>query len=284
MKKLRNLPALIVFALAALHLIGCSGSAETGTLVVRLSDAPFPITHVDEVNVDVDKIEARNKSSEGNPFVTLSTELQTYNLLDLQNGVTVVLAESEVPPGEYDLVRLYVSGARITLNDQEEDPFDLTVPSGAQTGIKVFLDPPLTVAEAVTSELLLDFDVSQSFVVQGNPETPAGIEGFHFKPVVRGADLSIAGQVTGVVTDIDTGDPIQGAEVMIDLDPDLDATAITDVNGEYTLLGIPEGTHTVTASKEDSEGSYEYEPESKTDEVIAGSTTVVDFALTKVPE
>jgi hypothetical protein len=281
MKKLRNLPDLIVFALAALSLIGCGGSAETGgemgTLVVKLSDAPFPVTLVDEANVTINKIEARNKSSEGNPFVTLSEELQTYNLLDLQNGVTAVLAVTEVPPGEYDLVRLHVSKASITLDDEEETTFDLTVPSGAQTGIKVFLDPPLTVAEAVTSALLLDFDVSQSFVVQGNPETPAGINGFHFKPVVRGANLSIAGQVIGSVTDGDSN-AIEGAEVSIELDPD-PTTALTGENGEYALLGIPEGIYTVTASM------TKYEAASVDDvEVVAGNATEVDFVLTEVSE
>lgn len=281
MKKLRNLPDLIVFALAALSLIGCGGSAETGgemgTLVVTLSDAPFPVTLVDEANVTINKIEARNKSSEGNPFVTLSEKLQTYNLLDLQNGVTAVLAVTEVPPGEYDLVRLHVSEASITLDDEEETTFDLTVPSGAQTGIKVFLDPPLTVAEAVTSELLLDFDVSQSFVVQGNPETPAGINGFHFKPVVRGANLSIAGQVIGSVTDGDSN-AIEGAEVSIELDPD-PTTALTGENGEYALLGIPEGIYTVTASMTG------YEAASVDDvEVVAGDATEVHFVLTEVSE
>jgi len=279
MSSLRNLTALAIFILTAASLIGCSGSDDgMGTLVVKMSDAPFPITFVDQVNLTVNKIEARNKSSEGNPFVTLSEDTQEYNLLDLQNGVTVVLSVTEVPPGQYDLVRLYVAGASITLDDEEETTFDLTVPSGAQTGIKVFLDPPLTVAEAVTTELLLDFDVSQSFVVQGNPDTPEGINGFHFQPVVRGANLSVAGQVTGVVTNRDTAEAIEGATVMIDLDPDPDASAMTNVDGEYTLVGIPQGTHTVDASMTG------YEPASETGvQVVAGSATVVDFALTPLP-
>ena len=49
---------------------------------------------------------------------------------------------------------------------------------------------PITALEPVTVEsgqdvsLTLDFDVSKSFVVQGNPNTPAGIKGFLMKPTV----------------------------------------------------------------------------------------------------
>jgi len=273
MRSLGNLPVLTICLVTALYLIGCSGSSETssgmGTLVVKLSDAPFPIDLVEEANVKIDKIEARKKNSEGNPFITLSEDEHTYNLLDLQNGVTADLVEIDVPAGEYDLIRLYVSEAGIVLTD--ETPFDLTIPSGAQTGIKVFLDPPITVVGGLTSELLLDFDVSQSFVVQGNPDTPAGINGFHFKPVIRAANLSTAGQVTGIVKD-DLG-PLPGVLVSIDLDPD-PATAITDEIGEYTLVGIPQGTYTVNASMTG------YEPASVDNvQVVAGNVTEVDFDL-----
>jgi hypothetical protein len=33
--------------------------------------------------------------------------------------------------------------------------------------------------------VLVDFDVDQNFVIQGNPETPAGINGILFTPVLR---------------------------------------------------------------------------------------------------
>jgi hypothetical protein len=41
--------------------------------------------------------------------------------------------------------------------------------------------------------LVVDFDVSRSFVLQGNPETPAGVRGVIFTPTIRvEADLVIA--------------------------------------------------------------------------------------------
>jgi hypothetical protein len=114
-------------------------------------------------------------------------------------------------------------------------------------------------------------------VVQGNPDTPAEINGFHFQPVIRGENLSIAGQVKGRVTDNSAAD-LGGVLVSIDLDSDPDATTHTETDGTYTLTGIPQGTYTVTASKPG------YVTESDIDvEVVAGSATEVNFFLTPIP-
>ena len=137
------------------------------------------------------------RQSEGNPFLILSEEDFVYNLLELQNGITTELVEIEVPTGDYDLVRLYVDSAGIELKDQTE--YDLKVPSGSETGIKIIIDPPITVVGGLTTELILDFDVSQSFVVQGNPYTPAGINGFIFTPTIRATNASFAGSIKGTV-------------------------------------------------------------------------------------
>jgi hypothetical protein len=44
-------------------------------------------------------------------------------------------------------------------------------------------------------EIVVDFDVAESFVVQGNPDTPAGINGFTFKPVLKLDYLEVNGEV-----------------------------------------------------------------------------------------
>ena len=43
----------------------------------------------------------------------------------------------------------------------------MKVPSGEQTGIKVFIDPGIHVEGGISAELLLDFDLSKSFVMRG---------------------------------------------------------------------------------------------------------------------
>ncbi len=45
--------------------------------------------------------------------------------------------------------------------------------------------------------MTLDFDLEKSFVVQGNPNTAAGIKGFHFKPVVKPLGYSEADSTNG---------------------------------------------------------------------------------------
>jgi hypothetical protein len=59
------------------------------------------------------------------------------------------------------------------------------VPSGAQSGIIVDLSGAIEVEVGVLTVLVVDFDVDESFVIQGNPETPAGIMGILLTPALR---------------------------------------------------------------------------------------------------
>jgi hypothetical protein len=271
-----------LFILFLLLLYGCEKSvdtSDTGTLSIKLMDAPFPINLVSEANVKISKVEVRqdNYEPDGNPFIVLSEEELSYNLIDLQNGVTADLVEMEVPVGDYTLVRLYVSHASIKLND--ETVYNLKVPSGDETGIKIFIDPPIQIVGGLTSELMLDFDVSQSFVVQGNPSTPAGIQGFIFKPVIRAGNVSTSGSITGKVVDSDAH-ALKDASVWIE-DGDNTYSSFTDADGLYLLSTIPEGTYTVNATKETGDVTYETVSVENV-EVVAGNVTQLDdFILTQ---
>jgi hypothetical protein len=226
--------------------------ADTGKLTVRMTDAPLNIDLVEEANVTISKIEARQVVEEeaeadtGNPFITLYNQTETYNLLELRNGVTETLVDMEIPTGDYDLIRLYVDEASLTLTNGQT--YDVKVPSGNTTGIKVFIDPEIQVEGGLTSELLLDFDVSQSFVMKGNLNTPAGVKGFNFKPVIRAVNETTAGRINGMVTDTaDTA--INEAAVWVEKDSVI-TTTYSDTTGSYAILGIKEGTYDVYAAKE----------------------------------
>lgn len=255
-------------------LIGCNKDDDgsgTGTLSIRITDAPFPIDLVEEANVTINKIEVRKKG-DGSPFLIISEEEQNFNLLDLSNGVTDSLVEIDIPVGSYDLIRLYVDAASVVLKDGTE--YDLEIPSGAQTGIKAFVKPAFEVAGGLTTELLLDFDVSKSFVVQGTP--PENITGFHFKPVIRVANLSTAGRITGNVTDPLSAPAPDVFLSVIDADTTFTST-FSDENGKYALIGIPAGTYDLRVEEE----GY------KTDtifgiNVVAGNKTEQDIELQPV--
>jgi len=267
---------LIITTLVLVFMVRCGddnvSGGDVGTLVVRLTDAPFPIDLVDEANVTINKIELRESADGDDPFLTLIEDAQLqFNLLDLQNDVTANLVQIDIDVGSYNLVRLFVTEPNVLLKD--ETNFDLTVPSGAQTGIKIFIDPAIEVVGGLTSELLLDFDVSKSFVVQGNPNTPAGINGFIFTPVIRAVNMSTAGRITGLVTD-NSSAVLPNAEVWIEQESVVSAT-FTDETGAYALIGVPAGNDSVYTTKAD------HDTVSASGlEVVAGNETHQDFELT----
>jgi len=255
----------------ALIIMSCSDgegsrSAEgTGTLSVRLTDAPFPYELVAEANVTVYKVEARlvdndddmnDDSSDGSddssdddnyPYITLMEEEMDVNLLELTNGLTQQLAEIDVPAGSYDLIRIHVKGVNVVLTDGTV--FDLIVPSGDASGIKVFIDPAITVTGGLSSDLLLDFDVSRSFVAKGNLSTPAGVNGFNFKPVIKASNLSTAGTLSGNVSTVEEEVPIalEGAQISVFAADTLNTTSFSDVDGNYAILGLEAGMYEVVA-------------------------------------
>jgi len=251
---------------------------EQGRLVIKLTDAPFPINMIDAATVNIVKVEIRKKSEGeelGYPYITLTEEPMEFNLLDLRNGITAELVDLEVDSGNYDLIRLYVDEASLTV--KEGDTYSLKVPSGAQTGIKVFIEPDLHVEGGLTTDVLLDFSIDKSFILKGNTKSPAGIKGFNFKPVIRAVNITTAGTVEGLVTD-PASVLLEEASVWIIQDSDTITSAST-VEGYYAMPGIPAGFYTVEATKE---GFDTVTVEGV--EMVAGNITVQDFTLTPEEE
>ena len=251
-------------------------SDDNGRLMIKVTDGPFDISNIESATVTINKVEIKKVGdciSDGSSWVILSEDAVTLDLIDLRNGVTETLIDIEVPAGEYDMLRLYVDEAGLTVKEIES-PFIVKVPSGSQTGIKIHVDPALEVSGALTEELLLDIDLSRSFVLRGNMDNN---NGFIFKPVIRAANLSTAGRIEGTVTD-DSEVAIAGVEVSIMQEETVVATATSDEQGYYAIIGVPAGTYTITAVKEG------YETVTIDDMIIkAGNKLVQDFTLTPPP-
>jgi predicted small secreted protein len=243
---------LLTFAVAALMLVftGCDKTNDgNGRLVVNITDAPFPVDMVESAEVTITKLEIRKAGdgiSDECPFEVIWEGSETFNLLELRNGVIAELLDLEIPSGEYNLLRLYVDEAALKVKEGES--YKVKVPSGSQTGIKIFISPGVVVEGGLTTELILDFDLSNSFVMQGNMNSPAGIKGFIFKPVIRAVNNSKAGRLEGKVTDTD-GSKIKEASVTVKQDT-IVATAVADTMGYYAILGLPSGSYSVIAAKE----------------------------------
>jgi hypothetical protein len=188
------LAAAILLALAACE-SSPSASDDVARIKILLTDAPSH--YIEEAWVEIPRvylIASDQEPSEGPPFVDLfhrPDAPRTYDLLTLRDGVTADLTtEVEVPAGSYRQLRLIVSRAEITLRDgygfsDGTQTRALFIPSGAQTGIKVDLLEPLEAEGGTLTLLLVDFDVDENFVIQGNPATPAGIQGILFTPRLK---------------------------------------------------------------------------------------------------
>lgn len=265
-----------IFA-AVIFLSGCNktdgpGNNGPGKLVLKITDDPFNINYVESATITINKIEIRKAGlNEAASFIVLSEDTLTFDLLKLRNGVTSELLNLEIPQGNYDLMRLYVSQACLKIKDQEH-AYKVRVPSGSQTGIKISIGPAITVEGGLTSELLLDFDLSKSFVMRGNMSHSAGVNGFIFKPCIRAVNNTTAGRIEGMVKDTAML-KIVNAKVWVVKDTIL-VTTFTDTLGRYAFIGIPAGTYSVFANKE----NYDTTGYNSIN-VIKGNKTVQDFIL-----
>ncbi len=286
MKRLSLVLSAVVFTI--LILASCSNDDNQSMtdgkakLNVYLTDAPFPIDLVSKTIVNIDKIEIRKQVSDSTEaeFIVLSEEPFQIDLLSLSNGLTEQLASVDLDAGEYDMIRMHVSDSKIILTDQTE--FVLKIPSGSSSGLKVKIEPGMVISAGQTVDVLLDFDVSKSFVAKGNWKG-GQLNGFNFKPVVRCVLLGMAGRIEGTVTDT-TGTALEKAAVKVwlpvqETDKDsLITSSFTDSDGKYQIIGILSGTYFLTTERDSFETDTIWNVN-----VQQGQSTTVDIELTPLP-
>jgi uncharacterized protein DUF4382/carboxypeptidase family protein len=225
--------------LTLLYAAACSGPSDTGTVTVRLSDAPSD--DLQSATIYVSEVTVQGSGVSADEQVISSTKA-SYDLLTLQSGVTATLGSAEVPTGTYSQIRLLVDSARVVLKAGHTfadgtNTAKLTVPSGSQTGIKVNISPPVTVTSGETI-LVIDFDVSQSFVFQGPHDHPNSIS---FKPVLHATATDVAASISGTVTPLAVNAAVYAIQ-----GTDTAATAFPSATtGAYTLRFLAPGTYTV---------------------------------------
>jgi hypothetical protein len=252
----------VLFAFGACTDTTDSLNLETARVKVLLTDAPANVFK--SAVVEIGKVELVLGDGEGP--VELTDYAGEFDLLDLQNGVTTSLATLDIEPGFYRQLRLHVLEAEVTLVDtiffrDGTQTKALRIPSGAQTGIKINLgyggDDNEAGIDIVPGEtiIVVDFDVSQNFRLQGSLNGAGGFHGVIFTPMLRATVADVAGSISGIVTDSGNADePVEGATVRgvlqtADVPADLETpevTAITDSTGAYTLWYLAPGTYDVS--------------------------------------
>jgi hypothetical protein len=174
------LPILLLSTACNQSAGGSHHPSGTGTLNVRLTDAPIDLSNVQSVNVTLtgvlvypedDDVEfevpevGKNMEQESQAApITLLSHPATFDLLTLTGGVSTLLASGEVPAREYSRIRLEISDAEIVYKDATTAP--LKIDSSK-------VDIPIQFKLAVNEDqsITLDFDAAAS--VQVN-ETATG--------------------------------------------------------------------------------------------------------------
>lgn len=252
--------ALLPVAAAALVLGACDSPTrgmDEARLTVQLTDAPSD--YLESAVVKIGRIEVLPAS--GGPIV-VSTTGGTYDLLQLQDGVTADLGSVDVEPGTYHELRMVVETASLTLKDgytftDGTQTKDIAVPSGAQTGIKIKLatadgeDGSGVEIRPGETVLVVDFDVSQNFVMQGSADTASGIKGFLFTPTLRAVVRDVAGSIAGTVT-APEGVSVEGLTVTAArvgaAEGTAPATTLVKSDGSFKVQFLAPGTYNVTVS------------------------------------
>jgi hypothetical protein len=229
-------------------------------------DRPFPLAFISEATVTITQVAVRegeplgdndetgNEGQDTSGFITIfdDSQGQAFDLLTLRNGQMQLLVSATVPAGHYNQMRLVISSGQIKLTNGET--FDLTVPSGAASGLKLNAD--FNVVKDQITELVMEFDLTRAFETIPNNEVTdiSQIQGFTFSPTLEGAIRVVlsaeTGAISGTVTGLGEGNPpVAGALVTAINNADTElAGTVTDENGNYVLTGLPPGSYTVRFS------------------------------------
>lgn len=256
---------------------GNDGStSQTGILRLSLTDASadYQAVYVTVARVDVKMKneeeadgeadgEADAEAAEDSGWITVVEPQQTFNLLELMNGVLAPLGAGELEVGEYGQLRLILGEeADESLNiledthpyanyliDSEGNSHEFKVPSGFNTGVKIINGFSITAAQA--TELTLDFDAGRSVVQAGKKGK------YMLKPVIKVLE-TVESAADGVITD-DEDNPVEGVVVSAQThDPDaedskdeviVESTTMSTAEGSFTLL-LPPGTYNIVAVTE----------------------------------
>ena len=264
MKVMKSSARIILF-LFILMITACGGgsggssslSGETGTLYLSLTDATTD--EYQAVYVTIKEVWVHmggNEKKDSNWDVVASPD-ETYNLLDLANGVLEQLGIAELPAGHYTQMRLIIgdipdSGFNFMgekhpyanyIIDRSDKYHELKIPSGLQTGIKIVNGFDINANE--TTELILDFDASRSIVM-------AGASGqWLLKPTIKVLETDNYSIIRGTTTVGDETEVLlkkvlvsaqkygSGAADVKD-QVLIQASTLTDENGDYTIFVRPD--------------------------------------------
>ncbi len=202
MKSLFRYVSPLTLAACASLLSACGGgsNASSSSMTMSLTDAPTSIAGVQSVFITVTGVEVQ-PSNATSVTLNLASPL-TVDLLTLQQGSIASLVNgAKVPAGSYDWIRLildtsagkdYVLYCATGTTCASPTQIDLTIPSGAETGLKVVRGFTMPVNGAI--HLVVDFNVASSIVPIPNSTS------WHMKPTLRVVETDTVGSISGKIS------------------------------------------------------------------------------------
>ncbi len=234
-----------------LLIIGCSSNNSTspkdtkiGTLKMLLTDAPGEF---DEVNITFSEVSVHfagdttdvdiTEGDEVPPvekvageWIIINDEEQTFNLLELTDGVTALLGENELETGHYTQIRLIIKEAEVVIDTTH---YSLTIPSGTLKFVSGF-----DIEAETPTELIIDFDAARSINTTGKKEN------YILKPTIRIINNVECGSIIGQVINYEH---LPIAYAIADGDT-VTSSYVNNNNGRFTLGFLSEGMFAVSLS------------------------------------
>ena len=161
-------PFLIVAIIALPFIYSCKKEIKTSPVQIYLTDNP---ANYDSVIIHIKGVEA-NVLHDTSAWISLNAKDTIVNLLDLQNGITVLLADDVVPQGELREVRFILGDGNYVV--VSGTPYPMQTPSAETSGLKIKIDKNLN---EVFNAFILDFDATQSIISENG--------GYKLEPVIR---------------------------------------------------------------------------------------------------
>jgi len=203
-------------------------------------DGPDPV--ITALNVTISKIDAHINGT----WTPINLSVQTFNLLDLAHS-SLIVGTLGLPAGHYNQLRLTPASATVT---DATGTYNVNIPSGAQTGIKININHDIVAGQVTT--VVLDFNVHKSLNKLGNGN-------YQMQPVIAGFLQVLSGSISGSVTD--GGSPATGAVISATYTAGANYAIGTVVNssttladGTFTIWTLLPGTYTVSATFTDAAG------------------------------
>jgi hypothetical protein len=228
--------------------IGPSLPNGDGRTAVFLTDAPFPFDVVTRVDIHIAEIALSPQADTGQglpSWTTVAEPNRTFNLLDLQNGTTALLGESEVPAGQYRAALVTFDPGRSSMTHLDGGHPVINWQSKGDTPVLFALVEEAMAIDENGEDIVIDFDVGRSFL--GGSE-----EGFIFIPFLRAITRTGSGGISGKLVNAGTGGPIPLAAVSIHYAFDsssavgpLIATSRTDADGGFRAYFLRPGRYVV---------------------------------------